>query len=418
MDPNCSQVPPAERGELGRLYTQPIETCACGARVLELYTCRLCGTAYARGYCTDPQNPSVIWREPGAELRVSGEATEPLRPVDMLLSAPVVDALARQDFFDLVTGRINPPRFNRVRSVFLPVQPLGRAAADEDDGADLQDAREPGVFYRCGGCNKTNSVPGSPVQDHETKGDQPFQVLVSRQLSLQPPSKPETRFTPLRGRKVLVFSDSRQVAARLAPNLQLFAARDSLRPLLAFGWQRLSQIPDMTLRLDDLYCALLVAAQHLGVRLRPELGAGEHFNDEARVAERLTGDGFASDVVLRDLCNTLGRDGAPPQALLVDLMLALRDRALGFEPLALASIVERADHTANLIALPDILGVTENPDDRLALARAWLREWHNAGFWLRNMAFYWYRVHPNRKVRVTTRADKFKKFIDRLNFND
>lgn len=415
MDENCTQVPIDERGVLGRLNTQPIETCACGARVLELFTCRLCGTAYARGYCSDPDDPSMIWREPGAELRVSGEASEPLRPVDMLLSSPVVETLARHEFFDLVTGQINPPRPQRVRSVFLPIQPRGRgASADDDDAGDAQAVRELGVFYRCGGCNKTNTLVGSPVQDHETKGDQPFQALVSRQLSLQPPSKDETRFAPLRGRKVLVFSDSRQVAARLAPNLQLFAARDSLRPLLAFGWARLSQIPNLDLRLDDVYCAVLLAAQQLGVRLRPELGAGEHFSDYDWVGEQLASDGFTSDEVVRKICEHLRQGDGPPQALLVDIMTTMRDRALGLEPLALASIVERADQTAKFRDLPDVPGVTETADDRLQLARAWFREWHAAGFWLRAMAPYWYRLHPNRKVRISTLSDKFKRFVDRL----
>ena len=43
---------------------------------------------------------------------------------------------------------------------------------------------------------------GSSVQDHQTKGDQPFQALIAQQLQIQPPSPvPATALAPLRGRK-------------------------------------------------------------------------------------------------------------------------------------------------------------------------------------------------------------------------
>ena len=77
------------------------------------------------------------------------------------------------------------------------------------------------------------------VQDHVTKGDQPFQALVAAQICVQPPSPTKaTEFAPLRGRKVLVFSDSRQVAARLAPALQVYSLKDTLRALLPLGYRQ------------------------------------------------------------------------------------------------------------------------------------------------------------------------------------
>ena len=49
VDPECSALSPHERGgPTGRLFSQPRDLCLCGARVFELFTCRNCGTAYAR----------------------------------------------------------------------------------------------------------------------------------------------------------------------------------------------------------------------------------------------------------------------------------------------------------------------------------------------------------------------------------
>ena len=75
-DPDCSEVPADQRGGIcGRMYGQPHVRCDCGARVLELYTCRYCGTAYARAYSDDVENPSALWSEAGqhdVEMAVAG----------------------------------------------------------------------------------------------------------------------------------------------------------------------------------------------------------------------------------------------------------------------------------------------------------------------------------------------------------
>src|SRR5690606_37687131 len=58
MDPDCSELGKDQHdGICGKMYSQPIDECACGARVLELFTCRNCGTAYARAYTDDVDTP-------------------------------------------------------------------------------------------------------------------------------------------------------------------------------------------------------------------------------------------------------------------------------------------------------------------------------------------------------------------------
>ena len=62
MDKSCSARPSTESSPAGKLYAQPRrEICDCGARVLELYTCRQCGTMYARAYTNDLQDPTYLW---------------------------------------------------------------------------------------------------------------------------------------------------------------------------------------------------------------------------------------------------------------------------------------------------------------------------------------------------------------------
>jgi ATP-dependent helicase YprA (DUF1998 family) len=416
LDPQCSALDPALRsGVIGKLYTQPRDICDCQARVLELYTCRVCGTAYSRGYCDDPQHPSAIWPEAGAELQVANDTISELVPLDLLLVEPGRPQLAEMVTVDLVNGRLNsdvPGRRERV--AYLPPDRTSRMVDDdeEDEGAYMANA---GAFHECAVCERKALQSRSPVQDHETKGDQPFQVLVNRQLQVQPPSSaPATKFAPLRGRKVLAFSDSRQVAARLAPYLQMYSARDSLRPLMVRGWARLTRVPNFQLRLEDIYTAVLLAANELDVRLRPELSLQETFTDYIVVGQKVQEGVLESDERLRDLCQEIGRGDGPPEALLADIMSTLRDRSLGLEALAVASIVERSDKTRDLAALPDIPGLTESGEDRVELVRAWLREWSRAGFWLPKMKQRWYLQHPDRKVRVTSLSGKFQKFERRL----
>ena len=177
---------------------------------------------------------------------------------------------------DLVTGRLNPDRLEgRFRQVFL-IRDRGTTEPPGDD-EEPPEIRS-GEFKPCGVCGKRAGFNRSYVQDHQTKGDEPFQALVTRQVAVQSPGQQaRSDFAPLRGRKVLAFSDSRQVAARLAPNLQMYSMRDVLRPLLLAGMNTLDGVPGLSnrLTLDDLYLAVLIGARTLHVRLRPQLLAGE-----------------------------------------------------------------------------------------------------------------------------------------------
>jgi hypothetical protein len=389
MDPQCDALPAdLKGGPAGKLYSQPRDACECGARVLELYTCRHCGTAYGRAYTNDVAEPNFLWAEPGGAFRAVEGSYDELAPIDLLLEPPVFKDDVEPAEYDLVTGRLNPQELGlRNRQVYLRKNRLQPVAAD-DDSPNLP----PGQFRPCAVCGETAAYGRTSVQDHQTKGDQPFQALIAKQIQVQPPSPvPATRLAPLRGRKVLVFSDSRQTAARLAPNLQTYSTQDALRPLIVAGFSKLTSNPLVgpLLSLDDLYLSVLIAAKELGVRLRPELKTGESFQDEIDVEVAVKNGALANPTALLQLWGKM-RASKPPESLLRAVVNSLGDRYYGLESLALASLVEKNDHTPKVMSLPDIAGVATTPEQKIALARAWLRRWGRMGLWLNQMPPAWW----------------------------
>lgn len=407
MDPDCSEISEQDRnGICGQMFSQPREFCECGARVLELFTCRNCGTAYARAYTDDVDAPATLWSEPGRRLRMADHETSPLLPIDVLLEEPSQHEIAEPADYDLETGRLNPDVLgSRSRTVHIRSTRITDVPAEEDE-ADESLTR--GQFIPCAVCGKAARFGRSYVQDHQTKGDEPFQALVSKQILIQPPSPvPPTDFAPLQGRKVLTFADSRQVAARLAPNLQNYSARDSLRPLILYGFDRLEAFPSLraNLSLEDLYLAVLLASQELGVRLRPELKPGESLGAIEKVHVAIKNG--LSEQELISLCMDLRTDKAP-EALLENIVRTIQDRFLGLEALALASINERHKHTELLKSLRDIPGLAETEEAKLGLVRAWLRCWQSYGFWLNSMPLAWANRPRSEGISVRARKGKFR----------
>jgi ATP-dependent helicase YprA (DUF1998 family) len=388
MDPNCTELGPSERGSLvGKLYDQPVEICGCGARVLELYTCRKCGTAYARAYTDNVDDPSFLWSVPGEMFRAYSGLTGNLTPIDLLLEEPLLPHAVPRNY-DLVTGRLNPiSPGDRIRQVFILdlTKPLDGAGGDEEDDENggIPVARS-GEFIPCAVCGRMDRGI-SAVQDHETKGEQPFQALIARQIFVQPPSQAKpTHLAPLQGRKVLVFSDSRQRAAKLAPKLQDYSMRDALRPLILSGYAKLQSYPGIRpeLSLDDIYFAVLLATNRPypnSVRLRPELQrrVAENFQAAAdRVAESVEG-GILNPNREMDLYRLFlrYRTERPPISLLKGMLDVLLSPYLGVEDLGLATITEKEEHQARIKQLREIPGFAESDEQKLELARLWIRSW-------------------------------------------
>jgi ATP-dependent helicase YprA (DUF1998 family) len=396
MDPDCPDLAAdARSGQIGKLYAQPhFPRCTCNAPVLEYFTCRLCGASYARAYTNDVDNPRDLWGEPGHRLRTEAGVDEAYQPLDLLLEPPSAPELGLAAFYDLTTGQLNPdPPSDRSRVVYLRPLPNGAQPVDPTRGS------QPGQFVPCGCCGRRHGIAFSTVQDHQTKGDQPFLAVLNAQIRAQPPApRPASEFAPLRGRKSLVFSDSRQMAARLAPNLQSLSLRDTVRSLLPLGYTLLADDPLVapSLSLDHSVLAVLVAAHVLGVRIRPILAPGEEVSrfDAPRGTMPPT----------TELIRVMGEPC--PANLMRDIRKVIEDDNFGLEALAVASIAERPALTARIHTLPDLPGLATTPAHKEAVARAWLRLWTTPGIWFQKMPPSWWTTEVKSHEGGFTAMDK------------
>ncbi len=421
LDPNCTELESNLRGgAAGKLYSQPNDICGCGSKIFELYTCRNCGTAYARAYTDDIDEPDYLWNEPGIEIRLTTGRTSELEPLDILLEEPVSDNVEIHNL-DLISGRLDPEiGGERERKVYLR---KNRIDINTDEESTTNNRR--GEFRPCAVCEKTFSFGTTFVQDHKTKGDEPFQSLISSQIEVQPPSnKPSTHFAPLRGRKVLVFSDSRQVAARLAPKIQNYSMRDVMRVLIVYGFNKLIEKDSIKpfICLSDIYLAVLIAAVKLDIRLRPELKPFEVFPTLIKVEEQIQAGALDNDQSLLQLLMSVRLD-SPPEMLLNSIFKTITDSSYGLEALALASVVEAPHVREEIYNLPDINGLAETKDEKIYLVRIWIRCWLNRyRFWLSQMPGSWsesrtgYKTHSgnfnamNRVLINSQLKREFKKY--------
>lgn len=350
-DPQCSFISEERRenwgGKLpptGALYAQPRRTCDCGARVFEVYTCRSCGSAYFKGYSFDPDAPDHLWAEDVGEV---DDVDGIVQPVFLALEEPPSGSGARFDYLDPISGRVGS-RNQAAREIWLP--PVG------------QKDTPPGQFQSCPRC----CAPGQGIMDHVTKGDEPFQELVSSQLLEQPPRTGVA--TPLKGRKALIFSDGRQAASRLAGKLQQYSMRDAVRPLILDGLADLERRFGAPVTLAHSYAALLTGCALRKVTLRP--AQAPHFEEDLQVfKELLESVPSVTEKALFDRSAELNTNRTN-KALMLALYPVLKDPHTGLSALGLGTInalLDQADLTA-LNKLPAPPGPSDISDEELRLA--------------------------------------------------
>jgi len=237
-NPLCTEVQGrTEQPPVGVLHYQPTLSCRCGSRVLELLTCESCGELFFGGYRReDPENPGVYFLSADhPDLEASPEIAFLDREYQSYaVFWPSVDRAPLTAQWDQVPtrrrwcpGNLSPADGSVTLSggngylYHVPAMHRPNPLIDER-------ARQayPAICPRCGEDRRGRRLD-TPIRVMRTGFQKIAQVLSDALLRQMPRTQQHS------DRKVVVFSDSRQDAAKLATGMNFAHYRDALRQSLA-----------------------------------------------------------------------------------------------------------------------------------------------------------------------------------------
>ena len=241
----------------------------CGSAVYELYNDRRCGALFYKGYIlegdTSQDGSTYLWRHPGQVMdpRMK-EVHLYIPPNNVQLPKKRGKAAIKPCYLDVQSG-------------FLYLRDDAQAGKPGIRKLYYSEYKAPGrpqilTWHECPHCE--HQLSSSQLTSFSTRGNQSFFNLIKAQFYAQPPvpgKDSDPVHLPNEGRKVLLFSDSRQRAARLAKEMSEASDDTAIRQLFALAIDEMERTCS-SISMDKLYDYFCLAAtrQNLQIFHEPE----------------------------------------------------------------------------------------------------------------------------------------------------
>jgi len=361
-NPQCPRAHERNGITLGEVYLSSGHAiCShCGSMVYELYNDRRCGALFFKGYIIEDQfqysGRTFLWRLPGEWMEKG------LKEIHLYIAPSGY-------FAPKTTGKYKTtPCYLDVRNGFIHIgddsfkdrhgiRKLYYCYGFEDKGRpDLK------TFQSCPHCGRR--LGARQLSGFSTRGNISFFSLIRAQFEAQPPvpARAARAELPNEGRKVLLFSDSRQGAAKLARDMSDASDSMAARQLFALAMRHMAPKKEQN-TLSELYGYFALEAAHHNVRMFSGADHKNFLRDCATVVRR--------DQKKRIL--GLEMESAPPQMQLQFLKLfcgaynTITDTAMAWiEP-------ERRSGEEALDDLEE-MGLAVTQQEFLELFNAWMQD--------------------------------------------
>jgi DEAD/DEAH box helicase domain-containing protein len=252
INPNCKDALCRERQRqespipVGAIHARHRLACSCGGRVLDLVVCEVCGEVFLGGFRSSHKNFEILTADqPDLEKMPDKVSVQqkygeyailwPVNETPPWSTLPELgnDSKDRSYTFQGVKRRWSRARLNIFSGVLSQNIALPLNADDEIAGwLFVVDGAAPDVSAmpsRCPRCATDYGHPKrriqTPLRNHRTGFQKACQVLASALCREMPVTSAAS--VPLR--KLVIFSDSRQDAAKLAAGMERDHFRDMLR---------------------------------------------------------------------------------------------------------------------------------------------------------------------------------------------
>ncbi|MCQ2498856.1 MAG: DEAD/DEAH box helicase [Lachnospiraceae bacterium] len=331
LNPNCTESHSGMGIQLGHISDKNTDFCpCCGSRMFELMMDRKCGTLYIKAFIDrhdyDFESFHFLWPRKNKLLKDPQEIHLWLMPEK------------RTDFFKI--GKIKgKSKDNSVIGYINSKNGMlfeDESYAGEDGyikvlipGTDLyDDSCKAYTFGTCPNCGKDKNRVTSFV----TRGNEPFANIVREQFESQVIKNPELKNE---GRKVLLFSDSRQRAATLARDMTISSDGDAGRQAIFLAQKYLDESRDSSKTVDLLYYAFLkvVYDNELEFFYGDEK---ELFRKQLKLYDDFYGDTEPSRMKYRRMKDSIG---TPPMMFYQLLLKNISDNFRSYNNLGLGQIV-------------------------------------------------------------------------------